>query len=224
MAGELLPVFDPIFFCRNPEQFGDGSNVHLLDTKRPTWFLVNTLPWMAHAELERMIQTALDGWSKVADVQATKAATPEAANFLITTATLDGPGGVLADMQLPAPGIFQQRMRIDIAEAALRDKLPLILMHEFGHAYGLQHFPMGPPPELMEPILNPSIAGPQPTEANLMAKWYGLPIPPSPAPGVPGVAPVVCTMKLEPGTDLVKCDISVQQGSKKAQLSGSKPW
>jgi hypothetical protein len=223
MADELQPLTEPVFFCRNSEQFGDGSPIYLLPTKRPTWWLQNDLPWMSHGELQEVIQKALDAWSAVCDVKGTMAPNAQSASFLITVASLDGPGGVLADMQLPSPGLRQQRMRIDIAEQALKHRLPAIITHEFGHAFALQHFPVSPPPELMEPRIS-NIDLPQPTEAALMAKWYGLPQSPSPDPGLPEVPPMVCTLRVEPSTKEIKCNISVQQGDKRAELSGKKPW
>lgn len=221
--GLLLPV-DGYRFCRHPEQFGDGTTpAYRLSTNRPTWWLVEELPWMKRAELEEIIQAATDGWAKVADVKATRAPSLQEAKWRIEIANLDGPGGVLADMELPHPTIRQQRMRIDNAESGMRDLLVTILMHEFGHGYGLQHFPSSPPPELMEPVLNPAVRSPQPTEAALMVQWYGLPKGDS-APGFPNLEPLVCTTRIVPGAGKIDCAISVQQGQKKAELSGYKNW
>ena len=213
---------EPIFFCRNAEQFGDGSPVYLLPTKRPTWWINAELPWMPRADLENLLQDSFDAWSQVADVKATRAASAQVAHLLVTVATIDGPAGVLADCMLPSPGLRQQIMRIDIAEQALKHLLGTILRHELGHFFALQHFPSGPPPELMEPILNQAVNGPQPTEAALMAKWYGQPVTPPPLPQPPGV--LVCTMRAMPGTDKFACEITAEQGSRKATLTGSKPW
>lgn len=225
MDGQLLPVTgEPRYFCRNPEQFGDGTATFRLSTTRPTWWLANELPWMSRAELEQIIQAATDGWSPFANVKATRAPSLDLATWRIEVASIDGPGGVLADMQLPHPTVRQQVMHIDVAESALKDLLVVILMHEFGHAYGLQHFPSAPPPELMEPVLNPAIRAPQPTEAALMAQWYGLPQAESPIPGAPPVEPLVCTTRITPANGKVECAISVQQGQRKAELSGSKNW
>jgi hypothetical protein len=224
--GLLLPIVDdhsPLF-CRNPEQFGDGTQaVYLLSTNRPTWWLASELPWMSRARLEELIQSANDKWAAVCDVKASRATSAEKANFYITVASLDGPGGVLADMELPSPGKRQQRMRIDAAESALESALELILTHELGHAYALQHFPVGPPAELMEPSLNRSLSGPQPTEAALMAKWYGQPVSSVPTPPVPSGV-LVCTTRLEPMGDRINCTIDAQMGDKKAQLKGTKTW
>jgi len=223
--GLLLPVTDEgIRFCRNPEQFGDGTAAFRLSTNRPKWWLVNELPWMKRSELEEIIQAAANGWSPHANVKASRATSLDDAHWRIECKSIDGPGGVLADMELPHPTVRQQRMRIDVAESALRDLLVTIIMHELGHAYGLQHFPASPPPELMEPSLNPAVRTPQATEAALMAQWYGLPQADSPIPGAPPVEPLVCTTRLEQLAGGVKCTISVQQGQQKAVLEGKKSW
>lgn len=223
MANELQSTDGPIFICNNSEQFGDGSPIYKLQTNRPTWWVQDDLPWMTHDELETVVQQALDAWAAVCNVKARKATSAAAANFLVTVAQMDGPGRVLADMQTPAPGLMQQRMRIDIAEQALKGLLKVILIHEFGHGFGLQHFSSSPPPEIMEATLNQAVQVPQPTESALMAQLFGLPLAPSPAGGVP-VAPMVCTMRVEPGSSIVQCSLSVQQGDKKAELTGSKAW
>jgi hypothetical protein len=214
-----------IIFCRNPEQFGDGTQaVYLLTTNRPKFWLAKDLPWFKRADLEALIMAAGGKWAEVCDVKLDKATSEGAANFYITTAALDGPGGVLADMELPSPGKRQQRMRIDVAENALASSLLLILTHELGHAFALQHFPPGPPPELMEPSLNRAITGPQPTEAALMAKWYGLPKVEVPAPTPVPAGSLICTMRATPSATEFACEITAQQGNQQVKLTGKKPW
>lgn len=166
---------DIIRFCNNPEQFGDGTAALKLDTNRPTWWLRDELPWMKRTTLEDKIQEALDCWKAVADADCRRAINEANARWVVTVTRMDGPGGVLADMQLPGPR--QQFMRLDVSESALLELYVPILTHEFGHAWGLQHFPSNPPPELMEPTLNPKVTKPQATESALMVQWYGQPRP-----------------------------------------------
>lgn len=175
------------YFCRNAEQFGDGTAALKLDNNRPTWWLRDELPWLNRSRFEETIQESLDLWRAVADVDCRRAPSEAAAKFVITTARIDGPGSVLADMQLPGPR--QQFMRVDVAESALIDLVVVILCHEFGHAYGLQHFPSTPPAELMEPRLNQQVTRPQATEAALMVQWYGTPKPVVIPPVTPGTIP-----------------------------------
>ncbi len=168
-------IIAPIRFCRNPEQFGDGSAMLRMDTNRPTWWLRDELPWMKRSILEERIQESLDNWRAVADVDCRRAINEANARWVITTARIDGAGGILADMQMPGPR--QQFMRLDVAESALMELLVTILTHEFGHAWGLLHFPSGPPAELMEATLNRSVLKPQATEAALMVQMFGQPRP-----------------------------------------------
>jgi hypothetical protein len=87
-------------FCRNAEQFGDGTVATLkLHTNRPTWYLRDELPWMSRAELEAVIQAAADRWTDVCDFKAVKAANEASALWVFTVARMDGPGGTLADAQ-----------------------------------------------------------------------------------------------------------------------------
>ena len=231
MANELsTPDAGPEIICRNAEQFGDGSAaVFLLRTNRPTWYLANELPWLGRAKLEEYIQAGFDMWTVVCDVKATRAASTDAAQkaaqFRFEVAQIDGAGGVLADMQLPHPQLFQQRCRLDVAEQALEEWFPTIFGHEDGHGFALQHWDAAPPPELMEARLNKQVRTPQAAEAALMRTWYGEPIPvvkpdtPTQLPS--GLLVYQTKIDLMPG-DLAKVAVEVQCGGKKATLSGEK--
>lgn len=215
----------PTRFCRNAEQFGDGTVAALkLHTNRPTWYLRDELPWMNRAELESVIQEAADGWTAVCDFKAIKAANQSSALWVFTVAKMDGPGGVLADAQLPG-GNRQQVCRIDVAESAMRHLLVAILRHEIGHLMGLQHFPSNPPPELMEPTLNPKVTTPQATEAALCVQWYGKPIEqPKPPADKPASAGMTCTVRLADDGKTIGCEIEASKPGHTATLKGSKAW
>lgn len=213
---------EPIYACRNPECFGDGTAVAIRKSNVVKWYLDGQVPFMSRDELRSEIAASIALWSAVCDVEAVEVNTPADANVVITCVAMDGKGGVLADAMLPGPAV--QRMRLDIAEGSLKHKMRAILCHEFGHIFGLQHFPVGPPQELMEPSIS-NIETPQPTEAALMAKWYGPPKPvaPSPTPAAPA-GTLVCTMKATSTPDRFECDITAEQAGKKLNLKGGKPW
>jgi hypothetical protein len=219
-----VPDFINPRFCRNPEQFGDGTVAALkLHTNRPTWYLRDELPWMKRAELEACIQRAADGWTTVADFKAVRAANEASALWVFTVARMDGAGGVLADAQLPG-GQRQQICRIDIAENALAHLLEVILRHEIGHLAGLQHFPANPPPELMEPSLNPKVTMPQATEAALMVQWYGKPITQAPPPPVTPTSGLTCVVRLADDGKTIGCEIEAAKPGFVANLKGVKTW
>jgi hypothetical protein len=219
MPGELQPVEEQILFCRNPEQFGDGTALNILRTNRPKWWIVRTPSWLTVDQLNQIFEAGVNRWSKVANVYATRADSMELADWIIDAQSIDGPGKILADAELPGFS-RQQKVRIDIAESALRDRMSDILGHEGGHLYGLHHFSSAPPPEWMEPTLG-VVNTPQQAEASLMAQLYGLPQSTPPGSG-PSIPPVVSTCRIEVVDGIAKASISVQQANKKAMLDGNK--
>ena len=213
----------PTRFCRNAEQFGDGTIAALkLHTNRPTWYLRDELPWMRRAELEAVIQAAADRWTVVCDFKAIKAANEASALWVFTVARMDGPGGVLADAQLPG-GSRQQICRIDVAENAMMSRLADILGHEIGHLMGLQHFPATPPPEWMEPTLG-KVNTPQAAEAALCVQWYGPPITQEPKPAPPAASGLTCTVLLQDDGKTIGCNIEATKPGYVATLQGTKTW
>lgn len=204
-------------FCGITAQFGEGAITYKLANQRPSFYVQDAPPHITRNDLIAACVEAFGRWSAVCDVVFSPTDDPDAAQFLIFTHQFDGPSGVLADCALPSPGMRQQELRIDPSERwVISDNPPAgaldllaVLCHEIGHGIGLQHFPSGPPPELMEPIYNAAIVRPQATEAAYAAKLYGLPqtqTPPTPVP---------------PIGDSIGIDLIITQGNARYEAKGT---
>lgn len=109
-------------------------------------------------------------------------ANPDAANILVNLANMDGPSGVLADMQIPVGSIQQVLGRIDkqdswvIAESPPGNMLDIyrVALHELLHAMGLGHAPViRDNPALIEPTYNRNIRHLQPRDIAELVRRYG---------------------------------------------------
>lgn len=197
---ELLPEqHEPRLICRNPEQFGDGSAVFVIEERRPTYFVQGSLPGFSTADLMDVVGVALNAaWGSKLDIKGTAAGTAVSANLLVICTTLDGPNGVLGDCEMPRRGVRQQRMRLDVAERLVlavnappgQLDLQAIVNHEVGHFLGYPHWATGEPKELMEPAIQWGLRWPQPTEVAWGVKLFGAaktetPTAPPPPGGLP---------------------------------------
>lgn len=180
--------------CGCPEQYGDGTPALKLSTNRPLVLIQDTLPNYSRDEIWSWMREAHARWGAVCDWVAERIndisdAGPGDVVNLITVADLGG-GGVLADQMLPYTGGRILRMRLnrrvnwratDGQMSGFVDPIRTAC-HEIGHFQGHSHWPVGAPPELMEPSLSQVIIGPQPTEARMSAGWFGNPRPTTPTP------------------------------------------
>lgn len=204
-------------FCGITAQFGEGAITYKLANQRPKFCVQATPPHITREQLIAACMEAFGRWSAVCDVVFAPTDDANAAQFLVFTHPFDGPSGVLADCALPSPGMRQQEMRIDPSERwVISDNPPpgsldllAVLCHEIGHGIGLQHFPSGPPPELMEPVYNASIVRPQATEAAYASKLYGPPqTQPTPTP-------------VPPLGDSIGVDLILTQGNVRYRAQGN---
>jgi hypothetical protein len=185
--------------CGVPEQLGDGSPTLKLSTNRPLVYVQDELPGHSRDEIWLWLEEANRRWGLVCDWVARRImdmaeAGPTDIVNLVTVADLGG-GGVLADQVLPYRGGRVLRMRINsrirwkATDGAMTGGTidPIrTLTHELGHFQGHSHWPVGAPPELMEPTVSQTIIGPQATEGRVSAGWFG----PAAAPPRPPVPPV----------------------------------
>lgn len=153
-----------ICLAKIPEQLGEGNRWPRSDI---TWQLDAQLPGIERDALRGAIQAAGESWQRVCGVRWFEGQGSRA-NILITTQR-ERPGGVLADCELPYPGMSADatlRLRIDEADAwAIADNPPpnrvglvQVLAHEIGHGLGLGHGPQG---ALMQPTYSPRLWAPQ---------------------------------------------------------------
>jgi hypothetical protein len=192
-------------FCGVREQFGVSNQPQRkLPTIDPTWWFDGDLPGLSDAVIEQTIQTSLGSWSKWCALQWTKAATKASSTLLIITTRIDGPSNILADCQLPFPGMQQLLMRLDLEKyttAFTPERgyigLPHVIAHEGGHAKGLMHLDFDQTPDLMNATYRADIWEPQADEGAIVRKLYGPTRPaPAPVPPAPGEIPLILPAEL----------------------------
>ena len=184
--------------CGVGEMFGDGTPALQLPTKRPMVLIQDALPSASKDVIWDWYRAAAQRWEAVCGLMFRRISDLSEANDgdvvnLVTVADLGG-GGILADQMLPYRGGQMLRMRINrrIRWEATDGSMmggtidPIrTICHEIGHFIGLSHFPLSPPPELLEPTISHTIIRPQAVEIRIVAGWFGPPQEPTPPPVPP---------------------------------------
>ncbi len=172
-------------FCGLPENIVVNGRPQWADASNLTWALDGTIP--GFPDLKDSCERGVKMWEPHGKVKLTYNGNPRTCNLLITTANLGGPGGVLADCELPYGSQSQLRMRLDTSERWKRDIDPdRVIAHECGHALGILHLP-GSNVALMNAMYSRNIDRPQPLDARECdVRYPGGPVvpvpPPTPAP------------------------------------------
>lgn len=187
-AGKAIS-YDGIALCGVTKQANFGGQRLRWPSPDVTWGIVAGLPGFAIDSFHRAIAEGWGRWSRVCGIRPQFVEDPSRANIVVGLQTI-GPGGVLADCELPVQQSMRQRcrMRIDTAEAwCISDNPPpnkidlvRVVCHELGHGLGMDHIGGG---NLMAPTYSTRIKDPQRDDVAEMVARYGLPTAqPAPAP------------------------------------------
>jgi hypothetical protein len=159
-----------------------------------TWTIIADLRTLSREGFKSAATQACQMWMDVCGIRLHYVDNPRAANITMGIQS-QGPGGVLADSEIPGPGTTSQtqlKQRYDtmdeyvVAENPPPNKIDLVrvIAHEVGHILGEGHLSSG---NLLAPTYSTRIRGPQTGDIASMVARYGrrtteLP-PPSPPPG-----------------------------------------
>jgi len=193
-AGEPIN-YDGVALCGVTAAANFGGQRIRWPSQDVAWGIAAGLPGFAFDSFQRASAEGFARWARVCGIRPGFVEDASRANIVIGIQTI-GPGGVLADCELPVQQSMQQRcrMRIDTAEAwCVSDNPPTnkidlvrVICHELGHGLGLDHIGGG---NLMAPTYSVQIKDPQRDDVAEMIVRYGFPAakvptpPPTPAGG-----------------------------------------
>jgi matrix metalloproteinase-11 (stromelysin 3) len=164
-------------------------------TKGLSYNILGVVPNMPKGDYNQEILDSFAIWEQVCGVQFRWEQGNNSADILINVSNsrsedFGTPGNVLAWAYLPQGSNHTQQLllKLDLAEswslnaASGSIDLGLVMRHEIGHLLGLDHTSVAS--QLMNPIYNPAIPGPQARyDINETVKRYGLPKIQGPTPG-----------------------------------------
>ena len=174
--GQVVCGYQPAPLGANPARWPRNSIL--------TWRNVAELPGITQDQLRESIAGAFGVWSDVCGLEFEEASPDNQNPSFEIGLQFQGPGGVLADCELPYPGIAgvrPLRCRIDKADRwsvssnTPPDRIGLdqVLRHEFGHGLGLDHGGNG----MMRPIYSAEHWLPSKWEIDIVREAYGTPKP-----------------------------------------------
>lgn len=179
-------------FCGLPEHLEVEALVSKWPDTHLPWTITDLVPGISEEELIRAVEWAFSpqfGWSGICGLQPVLEQSARNSRLLIGSRRIDGPGNILAECQLPSPGIRQVKMWLDISEQWTSEtmavqraiQLPVVLRHEAGHGIGLGHAPSGST-NWMAPVYDPRVVKGGIWDIQESRTRYGLPkvtIPPA---------------------------------------------
>lgn len=186
--------YDGHRLCGVEDTLGAGESMCRWPAPNPTWAIIADIPGLARESFKQAAVAAWARWSAVCGIVPRMVEAENQANVLIGIQTI-GPGGVLADSELPCGATMQTqlRQRYDSAEDWVvsdnppSNKIDLVrvMCHEIGHVIGIPHIGTG---NLMAPTYSRTVNKPVAGDIAEAVARYGLPVPvaqPIPTPSVP---------------------------------------
>lgn len=180
-----MPNYEGTKFCALPDDVlgaRDGDLCRWTKKMPLTYMIVDSWPQLSDADLARAFRMAFDRWEKVCNVKFEQITSGQA-DLSIYSRNLGGPGGVLAEAQLPCGtnnrplwARFDNSEDIVIADNAPPNRLDIVRIaaHEIGHMLGIAHIGTG---NLMAPTYSTRIKDPQAGDIAEAVARMGLPKP-----------------------------------------------
>lgn len=117
------------------------------------------------------IGRGFQAWESVCGLTFERVEDHRKADFLVLARRIDGPGGILAEHELPPGDDRTIRGWLDLKEQWTTAMLLAVWTHELGHGLGLSHTNVAN--SLMNPFYNPSISTPQKWDIESVRNLYG---------------------------------------------------
>lgn len=204
-----------LVFCGvTEEQFAiNGHTYQWPRGSKLTWGIASSrFGRLSDMDLKDVVSHFLEEIVAACEIEFTYVPNAALANIYLISQRLDGPSGVLADMQIPTGNVTpatQLRGRFDDLENWVVSETPKsgeidiyrVGLHEWLHALGLGHRPVSiPDPALIAPVYSRTIRNLQPADKGELVRRYGPAriappsMPPPPVSPTPGAKPVSVTV------------------------------
>lgn len=187
---------EPFVFCgARPEELALAARgVARWNKKQLTYCWLDPVPGLTQMKRDADSAWVWKQWSNALNGLLTFEPTSnsQTADILLTSGRIDRPGQVLAWMELPPGDDRQLRGRFDTQESWDRSIIfKLVMLHEMGHALGLDHIDQPGQPSVLDSMYNARLGELQPLDLATVRKiypgWAQQPVPaPTPPAGTPG--------------------------------------